>query len=99
MDKCTAELSGTQAFAALVAIVETVAFGAEGKVRNRALGCGGIDVDIARALEGLAEDMSAAEKASVSDDVDDLERVVKALDDWRCVGYGLKEVVTQMRGD
>lgn len=97
VNECTEELSCTQAFAALVAIMETVEAEAEGEVRNGVLGCGGIDGDIADALERLAEDMSSAEKASVSGDVDDLERVVEALDDFGC-GYGLKEVVTQMRG-
>lgn len=94
--ECTEELSSTQAFSALVAIMEAVEAGAEGEVRNGVLGCGGIDRDIARELESLTEDMSSEEKASVSEDVDDLERVVEALDDFGC-GYGLKEVVTQMR--
>lgn len=98
VDECTERLSSTQAFAALVAIMETVESGAEGEVRNGVLGCGGIDGDIAKALESLAEDMSPAEKASVSDDVDDLEGVVEALDDFGC-GYGLKAVVEQMRDD
>eukprot|EP00752_Nemacystus_decipiens_P010784 g9593.t1 len=98
VEESTKKLSSTKAFAALVAIMETVESGAEGEVRNGVLGCGGIDGDIATALMSLAEDMSPAEKTSVSGDVDDLEHVVEALDDFGC-GYGLKEVVEQMRGD
>lgn len=99
MDKCKEELPSAKAFAAIVAIMETIESGAdEREVRNGVLGCGGIESEIAEKLKGLAEDMSSEEKASVGDDVDKLERVIVALENYMGGEY-LKEVVTEMRGN
>ncbi|CAM9987536.1 unnamed protein product [Pylaiella littoralis] len=98
LDDCKERLSSTNAFKAMVSVMSTIHSEAEGEVRKGLLGCGGIDGHVAEELECLAEDMSAGEKASVSDAVVELEAVANALEDYGC-GYDLAKVVNQIRGN
>lgn len=98
VDECMETLSSTHAFEAMVNIMAVVSSEAEGEVRNGVLGCGGLDREIAGELTSLVEDMSAEQKASISDAVEDLESVVEELKDDGC-GDGLAHVVQQIRGN
>lgn len=98
IDECKQRLSTVQAFQAIVAIIESVEGNAEGEIRSGLFGCGGIDNHAAEVLSDLVEEMSGEDKEEVDDDVGDLEGVVKALEDWGS-GFGLAEVVKEVRGD
>lgn len=97
VEECKQTLSNTQAFQAMVKIVEVVEQEAERELRKRLISCGGIDEDIARELTKLVEDMSAEEKTSVENSVEDLDGVVSALEPYSC-GQELAEVVKKIRG-
>ena len=98
VEECRQQLSVTQAFEAIAKIMECIEAGAEGEVRKRVLGCGGIDQDIAQELAELVEEMSEEQKASVGGAVDRLDAVVEGLSRW-CSGSELSEVVKTIRGD
>lgn len=88
------ELSTTDAFAALVAILEVVHSEAEGEVRKGVVG--NFDYQVAGQLDTLIENMSFEQKESMSDAVDGLESVAE---DEYCCGQGFTTIVMQMRGD
>lgn len=98
VDECKEQLSSTNAFAALVAIMDVVQSEAYGEVRKGVLMCGGIESNVASELKKLAADLSSEEKASISDAVENLEGVVEALEP-DCLGDDLKQVVTLVRGN
>lgn len=98
VDECKEDLSSTQAFAAMVAILEVAHEESHSEARNIMFGDGAFDSQIAEELQKLAEDISSEEKESIRGAVDDLERLMKVLDDYGC-GYDIEKVVTQMRGD
>ncbi len=97
VEECEQKLSDTHAFEAIVKIMQVVEYEAEGEIRKRMIGCGGLDYYIGHALAKLVEDMSAEEKASISNAVEDLHGVVVALEPDAC-GQELAEVVEKIRG-
>lgn len=98
VDECKEKLSSSNAFSAIVAIMDVVQSEAEGEVRKGVLTCDGIELHVAHELKRLVEDMSSEEKASISDAVEDLESVVEALEPY-ALGGDLKKVVAQVRGN
>lgn len=97
VQECRQKLSDTRAFEAIVKIMQVVEDEAEGEIRQQMIGCGGLDSHIGLELAELVGDMSAGEKASISDAVEDLHGVVVALEPDAC-GQKLAEVVEKIRG-
>ena len=100
MGECKEDLSSTQAFEAIVAILDVADPECDKHVRMQLFGdpLDTIDSEIAKELQGLASDMSSEEKKSISGVVDGLEQTMKALLPYGC-GDELEDVVAQMRGD
>ena len=95
VNECRDRLSSTDAFAAIVAILEVAGSEGDHEIRSALFDDESIDEQIAIELARLAEGMSSKEKKSISDAVDNLEDATEKV----YYTDELEDIVTQMRAD